>query len=365
MLILISGFFGSLLTIFILIRFFHGDHHFEKDRPWIKPQQIHFDPIPRIGGIGIFIGLCFACFVALLQSYENGVLLLIFIASSIPAIAIGTLEDINQNLGSLIRLAVVCIGTFIAIYFLHASITNVDIRFLDGLLALPIISVLFTCFAITGLTNAYNLIDGLNGLASMVGIISLMAIAYVAFKEGDILIVMLTVALIGSIAGFFAWNYPRGLIFLGDGGAYLIGFCIAVSSILIINRNPQISPWFALIINAYPIFETLFSIWRRQIHQRRSALVHDHMHLHSVIYRKLLKQKHKAGGILKPNEAHLLISRKVSIYLWVFSSAPTLSAILWWDLTWVLELSFVIFCLSYYWIYNYFIKLSKPFFVKN
>ena len=358
MLILISGFFGSLLTAFFLIRFFHWDHQFEKDRPWIKPQQIHFDPIPRIGGIGIFIGLCFAFFVALLQSYENGVLLLIVIASSIPAIAIGTLEDIKHNLGPYIRLAVICIGAFIAIYFLHASITNVDIRFLDGVLALPIISVLFTCFAITGLTNAYNLIDGLNGLASMVGIISLMAIAYVAFRVGDTLIVTLTVALIGSIAGFFLWNYPTGQIFLGDGGAYLIGFCIAASSILIINRNPQISPWFALIINAFPIFETLFSIWRRQIQQRRSALVHDAMHLHSVIYRKLLKQKHKAGENLKPNETHLLVSSKVSIYLWLLSSAPMLIGILWWDLTWVLELSFVIFCFSYCWIYKYFFNWS-------
>jgi UDP-N-acetylmuramyl pentapeptide phosphotransferase/UDP-N-acetylglucosamine-1-phosphate transferase len=365
MLILISGFFGSLLTVFILIRFFHGDRHFEMDRPWIKPQQIHFDPTPRIGGIGIFIGLCFACFVAFLQSYQNGVLFLIVIASSIPAIAIGTLEDIKQNLGSFIRLAVICIGAFIAIYFLHASIANLDIRFLDGVLALPIISVLFTCFAITGLANAYNLIDGLNGLASMVGIISLMAIAYVAFSLGDTLIVTLTVALIGSIAGFFVLNYPRGQIFLGDGGAYLIGFCIAISSILIINRNPQISPWFALIINAFPIFETLFSIWRRQIHQRRSALVHDAMHLHSVIYRKLLKQKNKSGGNLNPKEDHLLVSRKASIYLWLLSSAPTVIGILWWDLTWVLELSFVIFCFSYCWIYKYFINLSKPFFVKN
>jgi UDP-N-acetylmuramyl pentapeptide phosphotransferase/UDP-N-acetylglucosamine-1-phosphate transferase len=365
MLILISGFFCSLVTVFILIRFFNEDRHFAKDRPWVRPQQIHTDPIPRIGGLGVFIGLCLASLVAALQSFENGFLLLIVVASSIPVIAIGTLEDINQNLGSLIRLAVICIGAFIAIYFLNASITNLDIRFLGGVLALPIISVLFTCFAIAGLTNAYNLIDGLNGLASMVGIISLMAITYVAFRVGDRSMVILPVALIGSIAGFFVWNYPRGQIFLGDGGAYLIGFCIAIFSILIINRNPQISPWFALIINAFPIFETLFSIWRRQIQQRRSALVRDTMHLHSVIYRKLLKQKHKSGGNLNLNEAHLLVSRKASIYLWLLSSAPTLIGILWWDLTWVLELSFVIFCFSYCWIYKYFINCSKPFFVKN
>ncbi len=101
----------------------------------------------------------------------------------------------------------------------------------------------------------------------MVAIISLLVIGYAAFKANDLVLASSCLIVIGAIGGFFIWNYPRGLIFLGDGGAYLIGYLIATLSILLVIRNPSVSPWFALLVNAYPIFETLFIIWRRKVHQ--------------------------------------------------------------------------------------------------
>lgn len=358
MLILIISFFSSYFVAFFLIRFFHGNLLLKIAKRQNRPQQIHAKLIPQIGGVAIFIGLCLTIPITSTYSFESVFLLLTVIATSIPALAIGMIEDIYHNIRPLTRLTVVLIGALVSIYALNIIIANLDIPFLDDALAIPIISILFTCFAITGVVNAYNLIDGINGLASMAGIMSLIAIAYLAFEVRDIPIVTLSLALIGSIGGFFAWNYHRGLIFLGDGGAYLIGFCIAISSILIVNRNPQISPWFALIINIYPIFETLFTIWRRKILQRKSALAHDALHLHSVIFRKLISKDNTLAGHLNYEENYLLASKKTSHYLWLFSSAPALTGILWWDVTWILELSAAIFCFSYYWTYKYFNNCS-------
>jgi UDP-N-acetylmuramyl pentapeptide phosphotransferase/UDP-N-acetylglucosamine-1-phosphate transferase len=131
---------------------------------------------------------------------------------------------------------------------------------LDLLFGIPSFGFIFTVFAITGLTNAYNIIDGLNGLASMVGVITLLALGYISYETGDRSLLYLSGAMIAAILGFFIWNYPKGSIFLGDGGAYLIGFWIASLSVLIVSRHQEISPWFAVLANIYPIVETIFTI---------------------------------------------------------------------------------------------------------
>ena len=362
---LLLGFLSSLIITLLLIKYSHIHVAYSSDDQLSGPQKFHTTPVPRIGGLAIFMGLCLAGLVRALQNSEDGFLLFYAITSLLPAFAIGIAEDISKKIGVLTRLCVIAIGALIAIHLLGVRITNLDIHFIDSALALPVISIIFTCFAITGLANAYNIIDGFNGLASMVGIISLMAIAYVAFRVGDVTMVIIPLALIGSIAGFFAWNYPRGLIFLGDGGAYLIGFWIAISSILIINRNPQISPWFALIINAYPVFETLFTIWRRKIHQGKSPGLPDAAHFHSLIYRRLLRWAHVPQQNQIEAESSFSANAKTSPYLWLLSSMAIMPGVLWWHLTWVLQLSFAIFCISYWWIYKSIVHFNTPGWLKN
>jgi UDP-N-acetylmuramyl pentapeptide phosphotransferase/UDP-N-acetylglucosamine-1-phosphate transferase len=287
------------------------------------------------------------------------------IACSIPAFAIGLTEDITKKIRVLTRLLMVSIGAFIAIYCLGLGINRLDIPWVDTALSIPFLSILITCFAITGLANAYNIIDGFNGLASMVGIITLMAIAYVAFRVGDVPMVIMALALIGSIAGFFVWNYPRGLIFLGDGGAYLIGFWIGITSILLVNRNPQISPWFALIINAYPVFETLFTIWRRKVHQGKSPGLPDAAHFHSLIYRRLLKWAHVTQPLHYADKTSFSANARTSPYLWLLSSMAIIPGVLWWNYTWVLQLACAVFCVSYWWIYKSIVIFNTPIWLKK
>lgn len=362
---LIFGFLSSLMLTLFLIRFAHLHLSFSADNLLAAPQKFHNSPVPRIGGLSILIGLCIASFTRTLQNFDDGAFLFMAIACTLPAFVIGFTEDITKKIRVISRLFVVAISALLSIYFLNARIMHLDVFLIDGLLTLPLISIVFTCFAITGLANAYNIIDGFNGLASMVGIISLMAIAYVAFRVGDIFLVIMSLAMIGSTAGFFIWNYPRGLIFLGDGGAYLIGFWVALVSILIINRNPQISPWFALIVNAYPVFETLFTIWRRKIHQGKSPGLPDAAHFHSLIYRRLMKWAQVSHQNQINSNRAFSANAKTSPYLWLLSSIAIIPSVLWWNSTWALQLSFIVFCSSYLWVYRSMVRFNTPSWLKS
>jgi UDP-N-acetylmuramyl pentapeptide phosphotransferase/UDP-N-acetylglucosamine-1-phosphate transferase len=219
----------------------------------------------------------------------------------------------------------------------------------------PAVSLAFTIFAITGLANAYNIIDGFNGLSSMVGIITLLALGYLGLKFNDASIIFLSFTMASAILGFFLLNYPRGLIFLGDGGAYLIGFWVATLSVMLVNRHPEISPWFALMVNAYVIMETLFTIYRRKFHQGKSPGHPDGIHFHSLIFRRILNPSHT------PNELEWFnANSKTSPYLWILSSLATIPAILFWSSTPILIGFFLLFSISYIWLYKRIVSFKTP-----
>ena len=155
--------------------------------------------------------------------------------------------------------------------------------------------------------------------------------------------------------GFFIWNYPRGLIFLGDGGAYLIGFWIAILSILTVSRHGEVSPWFALVLNAYPILETIFTIYRRKFHQGKSPGHPDGIHFHSLIFRRILNKSHIT------NESDWFSANaKTSPYLWVFSSLAVIPAILFYNSTYILMGCLLTFILCYVWLYRRVVTFKTP-----
>jgi UDP-GlcNAc:undecaprenyl-phosphate/decaprenyl-phosphate GlcNAc-1-phosphate transferase len=356
---LIISFLISLSLNFATIKYQHLHKHISSDYDLFGPQKFHEKVVPRIGGISIFFAIVATalCDPIFFKLGKTSLLLLQIMACALPSVACGLLEDITKRVGIKTRLIATAISAGLVTYFVNVWITNIHLPFIDELLTVTALSLGFTIIAITGLANAYNIIDGFNGLASMVAIISLLAIAYVAFKVNDPILTSTCLIVIGGITGFFVWNYPRGLIFLGDGGAYLIGFLLAVLSILLVKRNPTVSPWFALLVNAYPIFETLFTIWRRKIHQGKNPGLPDGTHFHSLIYRRLIRwtELHKTKELTLFSK-----NSRTSPYLWLLSSMVTFPAIIWWDKTWVLQLLALLFCVSYVWLYKAVINFRTP-----
>ena len=358
MISLLTAFFASFSTTLLIIRFKHLHSKFSGDHDLLGPQKFHTGSVPRIGGISIAIGL-FAAILISLKSSDVLSLKVTLLLCAIPTFAIGLTEDLTKKIGVKTRLLFTALAATLAVYLLDAPITRLDIWGVDYMLSIPFIAIVFTVFAITGLANAYNIIDGFNGLSSMVGIITLLGLAYLSYLVQDTIILSLSLIMVGAILGFFIWNYPRGLIFLGDGGAYLIGFWIAMLSVLLFARHPSISPWFALLINAYPILETLFTIYRRKIHQGKNPGVPDGIHFHTLIYRRILNP-----SAVRSKFDLLNANARTAPYLWLLSSFAVIPAILWWKSTPILIAFTLLFTISYIWLYTKIVRFKTPQFIK-
>lgn len=351
---LLASFFSSFIATLLIIRFKHLHGQFSGDSDLSGPQKFHAESVPRIGGLSIAVGILASVLVSL-QSSEALSLKIILLLCSLPVFAIGLTEDITKKIGVKVRLLFTALAALLAVHYLGAHVIKLDIVGVDYLLSIPVVAIIFTVFAITGLANAYNIIDGFNGLSSMVGIITLLGLAYMSYLFQDFAILNLSLIMVGAILGFFIWNYPRGLIFLGDGGAYLIGFWVAVLSVLLVVRHPSISPWFALLINAYPVLETLFTIYRRKIHQGKSPGLPDGIHFHTLIYRRILNYT-----AVKTNLDLLNANAKTAPYLWLLSTFAIAPAILFWQSTTILVGFMIIFSVSYVWLYTKIVRFKTP-----
>ncbi len=253
---------GVTLVVIRISRHYAAHTH---DHASGGPQKFHVRAVPRIGGVGILAGLLAGIATLAVPQHEAARVGLIVVASGLPVVAAGLWEDLTKRVSPRHRLLFAALSAAVAAVWLQAPITRTDLPGLDWLVGFALGSLVLTVFTVAGIANAINIIDGFNGLASMCVMLMLAAVGYVAFQVGDALIGYMALAAIGAVAGFFLWNYPSGLIFLGDGGAYFLGFLVAELGILLIGRNAEVSPLFPLLVCIYPAFETLFSIYRRGV----------------------------------------------------------------------------------------------------
>ncbi len=253
-------------------------------------QKFHKGTIPRIGGCGLCLSLLISAFFLFLEKnpFSHNVLIIIF--SAMPVFFSGLLEDITKKVSPFWRLSAGFASGAIAFFMLNARIQAVDLPIFDQMLEFKFLSLLFTCFAISGVSHAFNIIDGFNGLASGVAIMVFGAYAYVAFLVNDFFLQWFSLLMLFSVLGFFVLNYPFGLIFLGDSGAYLLGFVSALIGVLLVAHHPEVSPWFPFLLVIYPVWETIFSMYRRIILRGTSPGRPDAIHLHSLIYKRIQKK---------------------------------------------------------------------------
>lgn len=353
--IVIAGLISWLVTL-LIIRFNHIHAGLTADDDTQGVQKFHVHPVPRIGGVGLFLGLVA---VALWLKYalpEIGTTLLWLLLAAAPAFLGGLMEDLTKKVSVLTRLLLTMISALLGYWLLDAGLNRLDLPLLDSALHWWPFSLLLTVVAIAGMANAVNIIDGFNGLAGMVCLMIFGALGYVAFMIGDVLIWSTCAALIGGLLGFLVWNYPRGLIFLGDGGAYFLGFMIGDISVLLVMRHSEVSPWFPMLLVIYPVFETLFSIYRRVILRGVSPGLPDGVHLHTLVYRRLVRW---AVGSLEKEE-RTQRNALTSPYLWILSSLAIVPAVLFWRSTPILMFFVFVFALVYLWLYRSIVLFHVP-----
>jgi UDP-N-acetylmuramyl pentapeptide phosphotransferase/UDP-N-acetylglucosamine-1-phosphate transferase len=357
MIALLLAFAVSLCATMLVVRSAKVHAHFSADDDTSGPQKFHAHPVPRIGGLGIFVGVLTVVVHAGLGSPDlarTGALVLLCGA---PAFLAGLTEDLTKRVSPRLRLLATAISAGLAIWLLDALITKTDIPGLDWLAAWPLGAAALTIFAVAGIANSVNIIDGFNGLASMCVVLILTALAYVAFQVRDPLIGTLALTGIGAVLGFFLWNFPAGLIFLGDGGAYFLGFFVAELSILLLQRNPgEVSPLFPLLICIYPVFETLFSIYRRRFLRSVPPSMPDGIHLHSLIYRRVLRWA--VGG--RGAKALTRRNSMTSPYLWLLCMLSVAPAVLFWNNSAALGILLFLFGLTYVLLYWRIVRFKAP-----
>ena len=271
--VFIFPFLISILTLMIMIYLSHKYGLFIDDADQNKPQIYHTDSTPRSGGIGIILGMIFLMFFPLGLK---------FILPLTLAFFSGIFEDFHNSLSPKFRLLLQVLAAFSAIWFTNAVVTYLGLG-----ISMPYwMGVLFSAFAIVGMMNAVNIIDGFNGLASGIILLILLSFAITSYEQNNMEILTIVLSTAGATFGFFILNFPKGKIFLGDGGAYLLGFIVAIIGIFLASKYESVSPWYVLAIFIYPVWEVLFSIIRK-LYIGLSPMQPDAFHFHMLVYRQI------------------------------------------------------------------------------
>lgn len=321
----------SLILCILIIILSKHTHIFIDSHTSSKPQRFHTQATPRAGGIGIFVALCVIIidfsFVELLTLQQC----IFFLLCSGAIFASGLIEDFSGSLSPKLRLMIQCAGVFILCLTLDIMLYDLSFGF-----SLPYLAALcLTLFALVGVINAMNIIDGFNGLASGISLLVLTSIIVMAYQLQDYNLLFLSIGFMCCVLGFFICNFPFGKIFLGDGGAYFLGFMLGILLVILTQRHADsISAFFGLMVMIYPVWEVLFTIWRRK-RIKQKAMYPDNAHLHTLLFQRI---------------GHNALT---SVFLCIIQSVIVIFALCFYAHTWILLSGIGVFIFAYLILYSY------------
>lgn len=250
-------------------------------------RKIHKDPMPYFGGLAIYVSIISCMLVFMPQNKTN-----VHIMLGASVIVLTGIVDDMYGMKAKIKLLMQIVAATIAIYggvqihFITNPLSTTGMSYLLTYFSVPI-----TLFWIVGITNTINLIDGLDGLASGVATIAATTLLFTAANMGYSFIVMQCAIIAGASLGFLPFNFNPAKIFMGDTGSLLLGYMLAVTSILGMVKSVALVtlavPLFAL---GLPIFDTTFAIIRRYLNNK-PIMEPDKDHLHHKLMNKGLNQR--------------------------------------------------------------------------
>lgn len=269
------------------------------DYPGVR--SVHTQPIPRIGGVAVYLSSMSVMISVLFldnrlgQAFQDMRLPMITLLCTATLVFLVGLVDDLRGMPARFKFMVELIGACL-LYFVGIRIGGINfgegLRINFGWLSFPV-----TLLWIVGVTNAVNMSDGLDGLAAGVAAIACGVIAffsiYCSVSDSSIsLMSFFAIALLGSLSGFLFFNFNPAKVFMGDCGSLFIGFTIASASVMCAAKSATLVglalPALALGI---PIFDALFSMLRRFL-ERRSLFAPDRSHFHHRLVAMGLRQRH-------------------------------------------------------------------------
>lgn len=311
----------SFLLSALIIWIFKSYPVFFGDRALFAIQRSHQKPTPRLGGVAIFASLS-----ASLLFVPSGITAnyLYFVLSAGILFAIGLIEDVTGRIGPWMRLLAAFIACLCYVALRGVWLREIGLSWFDSnILAYAPFAIAFTILLVSGIANGFNIIDGVNGLAAFAGLAACVAQFMIARHSGYPTMQVLNALLAASILGFFIINFPRGPIFLGDAGAYTIGFALSWFGVLTISHESSLSPWAILMTVFWPFFETAVSFVRRLV-SGLSTMRSDDGHTHHIT--KRLIENYWFGG------RSTQIANPISaVMLFPFIGFPPVLGVLYWN----------------------------------
>lgn len=277
-------------------------------------QKFHDAPTPRIGGMSLLAGLLAALVV--LDDAAAGLLGLVLLCAA-PAFFSGLFEDLTKTVTPRLRLlaallsGALLVATAGVVVPLAAPLVPAWSG-TWGIWTIYALGALGMVIGLAGTTNAVNIIDGFHGLAAGSVIIMSLTLAALAALEGDVVLAEVCIVFAAAMAGFLVVNFPRGLLFLGDAGAYLAGFVLGALALLLAART-DVSAFVSILVMAYPVYETLFSMARKIRRPGHSPSRPDGVHLHMLVSRRFAR--FIAYGLEKPHWKNPI----TGVLMWPFS----------------------------------------------
>jgi UDP-GlcNAc:undecaprenyl-phosphate GlcNAc-1-phosphate transferase len=318
-------------------------------------QKFHVNPTSRLGGIAIFLGLAGSgtsvSGIAEFNHYSTW-----FLLAAVPVWLAGLTEDVTRRVGPTLRLVMATVSAAWLFGTLGVSVNRTDVWPIDLLLSIPGVPLCVTLLVVAGFTHSVNIVDGFHGLACGLVIIAISGLAFMAWKVGDSLLVQMSLTSLAVVLGFFVFNWPRGAIFLGDAGAYLIGFWAVELGILLALRNPQISPMAPVVVGLLPLIETLFSMYRRNLIKNNPINQPDALHLHSLVYRRILFNPSLKYTANKLNA----INAKVALFFWLPAVIFAILACIFAESTETQLVLMLIYLMMYNWLYMRLVRFNTP-----
>jgi UDP-N-acetylmuramyl pentapeptide phosphotransferase/UDP-N-acetylglucosamine-1-phosphate transferase len=252
--------------------------------PLTNVQHIHTSLTPRLAGFVIFLSLTLFYFSTPINELRHP--LAVILISAFPLWVAAFIEDIQGNVLHLHRLAGIFFSICVFIFINDFSWPRLSFIGSDFLYKNPFLIKVIFALVIATVVNGVNFIDGMNGIASLSITVSFLCLFMLAQRVDDMIFVHLSLLLLGLLSIFILFNFPFAKIFLGDSGAYLLGYLLITMLIIFYGRHPELSNWGAVVIVFYSAFEVIFSVFRKII-QKASPLLPDDKHLHLLLFHKL------------------------------------------------------------------------------
>lgn len=280
-------------------------------------RKRHERPVSRLGGLAIFTTLSAGFLVLALRLPEFLQKWLPIILTNALMFSVGFLDDLRP-LGAKIKLAGQ-VGCALVLFAFGVSIDMVSNPFGPGSFQLGWLSLPVTLLWLIAVPNIINLIDGMDGLAAGFGMFLSLTLASIGHFSGRPDVVLVSLVMAGALGGFLIFNLPPAKIFLGDGGAYLIGFFVASVSLQSSNKGSIIASLLVIVVAlGVPILDTLFALIRRGIRGMpffRADAEHIHHRLISLGYSKsqALAMMYAVCAVLSLAGISIMVSRGLAL----------------------------------------------------